>query len=244
MASMRRSAARAATRKRAAPRNGCSRCAPRVMCGIRGGNAPSCGGSTIPQLAPGETMRVFPLSNWTEFDVWEYILARGHSGRAALFRGRAAGGASATARSSWSTTSGCRSRPGETAAEPMMVRFRSLGCYPLSAALLSQARTLDGDRGGAAHQPAIRTCRPADRHRRNLVDGTQETRRLFLMRRPIRRPRTAVPARDLLRIVACGSVDDGKSTLIGRCWSRPARSLEDQLAALAQLSQPLRHGGR
>ena len=28
-----------------------------------------------PQLAPDETMRVFPLSNWTELDVWEYILA-------------------------------------------------------------------------------------------------------------------------------------------------------------------------
>ena len=29
-----------------------------------------------PQLAPGETMRIFPLSNWTELDVWDYILAQ------------------------------------------------------------------------------------------------------------------------------------------------------------------------
>ena len=28
-------------------------------------------------LAPGETLRVFPLSNWTELDVWTYILAEG-----------------------------------------------------------------------------------------------------------------------------------------------------------------------
>ena len=38
------------------------------------------------QLAPGETMRVFPLSNWTELDVWTYIAAEGHRRGAAVFR--------------------------------------------------------------------------------------------------------------------------------------------------------------
>src|SRR5207244_12114276 len=28
------------------------------------------------QLAPGETMRIFPLSNWTELDVWDYVRAQ------------------------------------------------------------------------------------------------------------------------------------------------------------------------
>ena len=32
-------------------------------------------------------MRVFPLSNWTELDVWQYILREQHPGRAAVFRG-------------------------------------------------------------------------------------------------------------------------------------------------------------
>ncbi len=43
------------------------------------------------RLAPGETMRVFPLSNWTELDVWDYIEAEKNSGRAALLRESAAG---------------------------------------------------------------------------------------------------------------------------------------------------------
>ena len=35
--------------------------------------ARSCGGSTTPGAATGETLRVFPISNWTELDVWQYI---------------------------------------------------------------------------------------------------------------------------------------------------------------------------
>ena len=44
------------------------------------------------RIREGESMRVFPLSNWTELDVWEYVRAEAHSGRAALFRQGAAGG--------------------------------------------------------------------------------------------------------------------------------------------------------
>ena len=39
----------------------------------------------------GESIRVFPLSNWTELDVWEYIQLEEHPGRAALLRQGAAG---------------------------------------------------------------------------------------------------------------------------------------------------------
>ncbi len=60
------------------------------------------------RIRQGESMRVFPLSNWTEFDVWDYIQAEEHPGRAAVFRQGTARGASATARSSWWTTSACR----------------------------------------------------------------------------------------------------------------------------------------
>ena len=38
------------------------------------------------RLGPGETVRVFPLSNWTERDVWRYIAAREARRRAALLR--------------------------------------------------------------------------------------------------------------------------------------------------------------
>ena len=61
------------------------------------------------RLRPGETMRVFPLSNWTELDVWQLHRRRGHPGRAALFRQGAAGGATRRTCGSWSMTSACRS---------------------------------------------------------------------------------------------------------------------------------------
>ncbi len=44
------------------------------------------------RIKTGESMRVFPLSNWTELDVWEYIRAEEYPGRAALFRQGAPGG--------------------------------------------------------------------------------------------------------------------------------------------------------
>ena len=40
----------------------------------------------------GESIRVFPLSNWTELDIWQYIYLREHPDRAALFRRGAPGG--------------------------------------------------------------------------------------------------------------------------------------------------------
>ena len=38
-------------------------------------SGPSCGSSTMPARRSGETIRVFPLSNWTELDIWQYIYA-------------------------------------------------------------------------------------------------------------------------------------------------------------------------
>jgi sulfate adenylyltransferase subunit 2 len=43
------------------------------------------------RLRDGETLRVFPLSNWTEHDIWEYIRAEAIPHRAALLRSRAPG---------------------------------------------------------------------------------------------------------------------------------------------------------
>ena len=47
--------------------------------------------------APGEHVRVFPLSNWTELDIWRYIAARGHRAAGDLLRARARRCTSATA---------------------------------------------------------------------------------------------------------------------------------------------------
>jgi sulfate adenylyltransferase subunit 2 len=93
------------------------------------------------RIRPGESMRVFPLSNWTERDVWDYIAAENIPVVPLYF---------------------ARNRPvvrrdgalimvddarlplhaGEIA-EMRCVRFRTLGCYPLSGAIESEADTLE-----------------------------------------------------------------------------------------------------
>ena len=92
-------------------------------------------------LAPGETARVFPLSNWTELDVWSYIQAEGIDVVPLYF---AAERPTVTRDGQIIVVDDERMRfePGE---QPVarMVRFRSLGCYPLSAAVESDAATID-----------------------------------------------------------------------------------------------------
>lgn len=89
------------------------------------------------QLAPGETLRVFPLSNWTELDVWTYIAAEGIDVVPLYF----AAMRPTVMRSGQIIVvddDRMRFEPGEQPIE-RMVRFRSLGCYPLSAAVESDA---------------------------------------------------------------------------------------------------------
>ncbi len=93
------------------------------------------------QLAPSETLRVFPLSNWTELDVWTYILLEAIDVVPLYFAAMRAtverDGALIVV-----DDDRMRFRPGETPVR-RMVRFRSLGCYPLSAAVLSTAATIE-----------------------------------------------------------------------------------------------------
>jgi sulfate adenylyltransferase subunit 2 len=92
------------------------------------------------RLAPGQTMRVFPLSDWTEIDIWRYILQENIEVNPLYF---------------------AKERPvvkrgdqlimvdddryplldGETP-EMVKVRFRTLGCYPLTAAVESTATSI------------------------------------------------------------------------------------------------------
>jgi sulfate adenylyltransferase subunit 2 len=113
------------------------------------------------QLAPGETMRVFPLSNWTELDVWIYIAAEGIDVVplyfAALRPTVVRGGQFIVV-----DDERMRLRPGEAPVD-RMVRFRSLGCYPLSAAVLSDAADMD------ALLAEMRTTRDSERAGR-LID--------------------------------------------------------------------------
>ena len=91
--------------------------------------------------APGQSVRVFPLSNWTELDVWEYIRAESIPVVSLYF---AADRPVVERSGTWIMVDDHRMRltPGE---EPRArrVRFRTLGCYPLTGAIESAANTLD-----------------------------------------------------------------------------------------------------
>src|SRR5438034_1692568 len=77
-----------------------------------------------------------------------------------------------------------------------------------------------------------------DRRRRGGGDGAQEARGLFLM---VAGAGVAGQRdKDLLRFLTCGSVDDGKSTLIGRLLYDSKLVFDDQLSSLAKDSK--RHG--
>ena len=94
------------------------------------------------RLAPGETMRVFPLSNWTEFDVWSYIAAEAIP-IVALYQ---AAERQVVARDGALIAADdvrMRLRPGETI-ETRRVRFRTLGCWPLTGAIESAASDVAG----------------------------------------------------------------------------------------------------
>lgn len=89
---------------------------------------------------PGESIRVFPISNWTELDVWQYI----HLERIPIVPLYLAAERPVVERDGaliMVDDDRFRLRPGET---PQMksVRFRTLGCYPLTGAVESTAATL------------------------------------------------------------------------------------------------------
>jgi sulfate adenylyltransferase subunit 2 len=93
-------------------------------------------------LAPGETLRVFPLANWTERDVWTYIATESVEVVPLYF---AAERPTVVRDGALIVVDDARMRlePGERLVT-RRVRFRSLGCYPLSAAVESEACSLGG----------------------------------------------------------------------------------------------------
>ena len=118
-----------------------------------------------PRLAPEQTMRVFPLSDWTELDIWAYIKLENIQISSLYF---------------------AKERPvvhrgeqlimvdddrfelinGEKP-EMKMIRFRTLGCYPLTAAVESTAATVDDIVEEVMH---VKLSERATR----LIDGDKE----------------------------------------------------------------------
>ena len=91
------------------------------------------------RLSQGESMRVFPLSNWTELDVWEYIAAEQIPVVPLYFAKKRP---VVKRQGVWIMVDDDRLplQPGEHP-EMRLVRFRTLGCYPLTGAIESTATT-------------------------------------------------------------------------------------------------------
>lgn len=89
---------------------------------------------------PGETIRVFPLSNWTELDIWQYI----HLEKIPIVPLYLAKPRPVVERDGVLILVDDDRLPMDEGEEPMMktVRFRTLGCYPLTGAVESDADTL------------------------------------------------------------------------------------------------------
>ena len=92
--------------------------------------------------SPGESVRVFPLSNWTELDVWQYI-HREQIPIVPLYYAKPRPVVERDGALIMVDDDRMRLEPGE---EPQLrsVRFRTLGCYPLTGAVESEADTLTG----------------------------------------------------------------------------------------------------
>jgi len=116
------------------------------------------------RIRPGETIRVFPLSNWTELDVWHYILVEQipvvplyfAKERPVVRRG-----------ATWIMVDDER-LPLQPSEKPEMrrIRFRTLGCYPLTGAIESNADCV------AAILAEMQTTRLSERQGR-LIDSDE-----------------------------------------------------------------------
>ena len=193
----------------------------------------------------GESIRVFPLSNWTELDIWQYI----HLESIAIVPLYFAALRPTVERDGlllMVDDERFRLHPGEIP-EPAIDSLSHTRLLPAHRSSREQCDNRPRNHSGNALDDHLGAARSRDRSRSERLDGAEEASGIFLM--------TGVPApssyqaheliaqdieaylrkhqhKSLLRFITCGSVDDGKSTLIGRLLYDSKMIFEDQLAAL------------
>lgn len=93
------------------------------------------------RVAKGESIRVFPISNWTEADIWTYIRAE-EIPVVPLYFAKLRPVVNRAAALIMRDDDRLPLEPGEQT-RPLLVRFRTLGCYPLTGAMESASETVD-----------------------------------------------------------------------------------------------------
>ena len=114
------------------------------------------------RVAPGESIRVFPLSNWTELDVWRYVERERIPVVPLYFAARRP----VVDRDGMLIMVDDDRMPLHEEPREELVRFRTLGCYPLTGAVRSEARTV------AEIVEEMRTATTSERQGR-LIDHDQ-----------------------------------------------------------------------
>ena len=167
------------------------------------------------KIHKGESMRVFPISNWTEKDIWQYI-QREKIDIVPLYFAAERPVVYRDGNIIMVDDDRMRLLPGE---KPQMkkVRFRTLGCYPLTGGVESDAETLDEIiEETLSAVESERTSRVIDHEEAGSMERRRGTSRM----------------KGLLKFITCGSVDDGKSTLIGHILYDSKLLYADQEKAL------------
>lgn len=124
------------------------------------------------RLGPGQSLRVFPLSNWTELDVWQYVLAE-EIPVVGLYFAAVRPVVERDGLLILVDDGRLPLRPGEVPAM-RKVRFRTLGCYPLTGAFESEAAT------SRAVVNELLASRTSERQGRAIdfdVDGSMERKK-------------------------------------------------------------------
>ena len=187
------------------------------------------------RIDKNESIRVFPLSNWTELDVWLYIHVENipivplyfARERQAVMRN----GSLILIHSERRVAA--RRKAATREVSYALSRLRALHrSHPV------RGRHLAENYRGDDLLPPVGARKSRHRSRRRRLHGIEKTRRLFLM---VSAP--VIPdgfeqflqrdlEKELLRFTTAGSVDDGKSTLIGRLLHDAKAVYEDQLASV------------
>lgn len=181
-----------------------------------------------PRIVKGEHLRAFPISNWTELDIWEYI-SREEIPLPTIYFSHE--------RTVIERDGMLLSVGGPVVVEEgevprnEIVRYRTVGDMSCTGAVRSTATSYEDVLAEVA--TARITERGATRADDNFSESAMEDRKregYFLM------SATSTASNTQVRIATIGSVDDGKSTLIGRLLHDSKGIFEDQLSAVT--SQP------